>query len=146
MQTPHRLPIPIQIRQQQEPLLPVFAIHDVFLLGPAFDDVEHPIQRALFPLPLHVRTNILCVDVWRLGDQSHALCFVLADVFLRARVDEIEFEVWRGGAIFADETRVRIRQEPGVDVVCAEVLDVAEGRGEGGEGAGRCVEGSALGD
>lgn len=100
------------------------------MLRTAFDDVEDPVQRALFALSRHVRTHILSVNFWGLGHDAEALGFVFVDVFLRAGVDEIQLEVGWG---LVGGTGVAVGEEPGVDIVCAEVLDVAEGSWEGGE-------------
>lgn len=132
MQTPHRLPIPIQIRQQQEPvLLPRLPVNDVFLLGAPLDDVEDPVQRAFGALRGDPRSNVGGVDGGGLGNDAEGLGGVFFDVFGGARVDQVQFVVWGLGG--GGGRRGGVGEEPGVDVVCAEVFDVGEGGGKGGE-------------
>lgn len=67
-------------------------------------------------------------------------------MLLCARVDEVEFESRWGLAIGAGEVWIAVGQKPRVDVVCAEVLDVAERRGEAAKVGVGGIEGGTLGD
>lgn len=132
MQTPHRLPIPVQIRQQQEPIfLPTLPVNNVFLFGAPLDDVEDPVQRSFCALGGDPGADVGDVDGGGLGDDAEGLGGVFLDVFGGAGVDEVELVVWgvRGGRGGGGG----VGEEPGVDVVCAEVFDVRERGGEGGE-------------
>lgn len=97
------------------------------MLGAAFDDVEDPVEGAFFALELHIRAHILSVDLRCLGYDAQTLGIVLVDVLLGARVDEIQLKVRRRRGIVSG---VAVGEKPGIDVVCAEVFDVAEGSGE----------------
>jgi len=106
VQTPQRLPIPIQIRQQQEPLIPRrisrTAVQDILLLGPALDDVEDPVQLPRLAVLAHVRPDVGAVDRCRLEDGVEALGRVFLDVAGRAGVDQVELEIgwwWWCGAV-----------------------------------------------
>ena len=115
------------------------------MLSAAFEDVEHPVQCPLFALELHVRADVGTIDEGRLSDDTETLRSVLFDVLVRARVDEVQLEIWWEFAIFTG-TGAGVGEEPCVDVVGAEVLDVAEGCGEVDEVGGRGGERGALGN
>lgn len=96
MQGPHGLPIPVQVRQHEEPILgPVAAIpqNDVLLLRATLQNIKHPVQPALLALGAHVRPHVVAVDLRRLGDHADELLRVFLDVLLRAWPDEVEFEI-----------------------------------------------------
>lgn len=96
MQRAHGLPVPVQIGEHQERILGTVQIiphNNILLLGPALQNVEHPVQTALFALSLHERSHVLRVDLWRLGDHAELLVGVFLDVLRRAWPDQVELEV-----------------------------------------------------
>lgn len=100
METPYRLSIPVEVGQQQEPFVfwgcvGVCAEQDVLLLCPPLYDVEDPVQTTLITLTLHKGADMVCVDFRGLCDEADRLGGVFLDVFLCARVDEIDLQIWR---------------------------------------------------
>ena len=100
MQTSESLSVPIQIRCQQETFLPRGVLawiskQNVLLLFSPFEDIENPIQTSFIAHALHVRSYMLLVDGWRLGDHAKGLWGVLLDVLVCAGIDEIELEIGR---------------------------------------------------
>ena len=101
MQPRQRLPIPVQIRQEQEALSrlsgpAVISNDDVFLLRAALDDVEDPVQASLFAPPLHVRSDVGAVDLGGLCHHAGVLGGIFLDVGVCAGVEEVDLEVRRG--------------------------------------------------
>ncbi len=156
MQALDSLPVPVQIRQEQEAILdvppPRRAVDDVLHLGLAVDDVPHPLQPALVALLAHVRPHVLRVDGGRLRDDARALPAVLLEVLVRAGIDEVDLQVFMGlrgrGGRGGPQPRPRpaAGHVPEVDVVGAEVAEGAEGAGQGGEVGRRGGEGRAFED
>lgn len=127
MQGPHGLPVPVQVRQHEEAILRSVAFiseNDVLLLRATLQDIKHPVQSALLALGAHVGSDMVAIDLRRLGDHAEDLIRVLLDVLVRAGPNEVEFEI--GGS------RPRRRgQVPPVDVVVAKVVDLRDGGVEG---------------
>lgn len=152
MQTPNGLAIPVQIRQQQEALALRRAFvrrpeEHIFLLRPAFDDIEDPVQAALVAFTLHKRPDMAGVDLGGLGDEAHGLGCVFLDVGVGARVDEVDLEVgWLLDGVRGGRGRGGAGEVPAVDVVVAEILDVRERCWEGGEMRWVGWKGGALGE
>ena len=123
----------LQVRQNQEPLLPsILPIHDVLLLGPSFDDVEHPVQSSLLALLLHEWPHMTFIDLRGLGHNPHALLRVLLHVLRGARANDIDLEGCRGGLLWVGVEWLGVAgsKKPAVDVVKAKVLDGMEGTRE----------------
>ncbi|KAJ6784003.1 hypothetical protein PWT90_07780 [Aphanocladium album] len=131
VQRVQRRPVPVEVRQQQEPLVPGLAqlgpVDYVLDLLAALDDVEDPVEPPLVALALHVRPDLVAVDGGRLRHEPHPLLAVLFHVRLRARVDEVDLEVRvEVGRGLARRVRARTRHVPAVDVVGAQVLEARE--------------------
>ena len=95
MQTCHCLAVPVEIRQDEKAFLAMLSVHDIFLLRATFYDVEDPVQSTFLTVSLHVWTNVFGEDRRGLGYHANTLRIIFLDVRLRARVDEVELEVWR---------------------------------------------------
>lgn len=147
VQRPHRLPVPVQIWQHQEPIFrPMTGISqdDILLLRAPLQNIKHPVQPALLPLGAHVRPDVVAVDLGGLGDHAEHLIGVLLDVLFRARPDEVQLEI--GGGL-ARGVRAGRRHVPPVDVIVAQVVDARDGCVECTEDLeGFCSEGGAFGN
>lgn len=67
-------------------------------------------------------------------------------MLLGAWIDEVYLEIGRCCSIFSDKVGVAVGEEPEVDVVCAEVFDVAERGGEAVKDCGIGGESCSFGD
>lgn len=103
------------------------AEQDVFLLGLSIEDVEYPVQSSLIALGLHVRTDVVTIDVRGLGHIANGLCGVFLEMLVGTWVDEVDLQVGRVSLASAAVGHV-----PAVDVIVAEILDVRERGSEGG--------------
>lgn len=97
VQTANGLAVPVQVGQQQEPLVgggrSRGAVPHGLLLGAALDDVEDPVEAALVALGLHVGADVGGVDGGGFGHEAHGLGRVFLDVGGRARVDEVDLQI-----------------------------------------------------
>lgn len=142
MQGSHRLPIPIQIRQHQEPIfraMPGIPQNHIFLLRPALKNVEHPVQPAFFALGAHVGSYVIAVDFRCLRHHTYGLRRVLLNVLLRTWPDEVDLQVVRVCARlrWCDSNSVATtispatvpipgrREVPAVNIIVTEVLDAS---------------------
>ncbi|KAL2136738.1 hypothetical protein VTI74DRAFT_1779 [Chaetomium olivicolor] len=122
-----RLAVPVEVRQEQEPLHWVFTVRrpvdDVLGLLAALDDVEGPVQPPPLALRLHEGPHMFVVDLGRLGDVAHALFAVFLDVLLGARPDEVDLEVGEFVVVATHCDLAAVGQVPVVDVVGTQVLN-----------------------
>lgn len=150
MQALERLAVPVEIGQEEEAFVAGLAelspVDDVLHFGSALDDVEYPIESPLFPLELHKRPDVILVNLGRLRDEPHALLAVLFDMGLRARIDEVDFQVGKEvdavvvPVVVASPFRLglvvrrpRPRHAPRVNVVGAQVPQPRQRRRQAGE-------------
>ena len=61
---------------------------------------------------------MLLVDRWRLSDHAKRLWRVLLDVLVRARIDEVDFQIRRSLFLYT-----RGRKIPSVDIVFTQVVN-----------------------
>ena len=133
MEATNRRAIPVEVRQQEEVIfgLGFFgSIQHVFLLLPAFENVEDPVQLPLLAILLHVGSDILCVYRGRLEHDAGLLERVLPDMAVLTRIDQVDLEVWRRWLIEC-AIRFAVCHIPVVDIVGAEVVDMCDQTGEG---------------
>lgn len=136
MQRPHRLAVPVKIRQHQKPKLWVAVLtrvpqDDIFLFSPAFEDVKHPVESALLSLRVHVWPDIIPVCLRCLCHHSQHLVRILLDVLLRAGPNKTELQVLAQVVCLSILPAARSCKVPAVDVVVAQVLHPRNGCMEG---------------
>lgn len=123
MEGAQSLTIPVQVWKEEEIIFFLFlfgAEEDVLLLLAAFNDVENPVQSSFVTTELHVWTHVFRVYFRRLNHDTGLLEAVFLNVLRRARVDEVDFQVWRRSA----RGIAGICKVPAVDVIVAEVFNV----------------------
>lgn len=141
--------VPIQIRCEKETLVTSLtkrgSVDHVLDFFSALDDIEHPVQPALVALRLHVRSDVVAIDLGRLGHEAHALLAVFLDVLLCARVDEVDLQVGELVLILGVFDGTAAGHVPVVNVVGAQILECPQTAGYGakvvvGAGEGRALE------
>lgn len=129
------------------------AKHDGIGLGDAIEDVFHPLQSPALALARHVRSHVGAVHGRGLGHHPHRLCRILADVLLRCRPDQVDFDVGVVGdvPVLSPEgfgiAPAYPPQEPVINIVRAQRRDgvrSAQCRQYGSKGGWVVCEGSAL--
>ncbi len=92
---------------------------------------------------MHIWLNPLLVHLGRFFDHPCFLFGVLIDMLLRARVYQIDLEICKLFWLLCAGRDSAVCEVPEVDIVCAEILEGLEGRGdllEVGLGSGeRCA-------
>ena len=94
----HRLPIPIKVREEEEPIpifpfCAMFSNDHIFLLCPAFNNVEHPVKSSLLLFLLHKRPDMVDVDLRRLRNHANSLARIFIDVLLCTGPNEVDFQI-----------------------------------------------------
>jgi hypothetical protein len=128
MKATDRRAIPVEIRQQEEVIfgLGFFrSIQHIFLLLPAFENVEDPVQFSFLAVLLHVGSDIVGVYRWRLEHYARLLERVLPDVAVLTRVDQVDLEVWWCWLV-ESAIRFAVGHVPVVDIIGAEVVDMCD--------------------
>ncbi len=104
MEASHGLPVPIQVRCEEKAFLSTrgsgVSQYDILLFSTSFDDIEDPIQAPFVPHLLHIWPYGFSVYLGRLCYHSNSLWRILLDMFLGARIDQIELEI--KGRSFSD--------------------------------------------
>ena len=130
---------------------------DIFLFGPAFEDVVDPGHAVLCALASYQGGNVGFVEERGLGDNADGLRRVFLYVFLYAGMYEVYLEVRReegrgsvaacivGGRGLANSRGCPNRRHvPVIDIVGPKIRDVREGFGQDRGSRGRGWEGGAL--